>query len=465
MPLRKDISSEYPITNGASADIGLEVEALIVGAGFSGIYLLHKLRDELGLECKILEAGSGLGGVWHWNCYPGARTDSSIPFYEYSIKSVWKDWAWTEKYPGYEELRKYFQHVDNVLNISKDVSFNTRVVGAEFSKEEGAWKVRTEDGRIITCRFFIIAAGFAAKRHFPDLKGLEKFNGTMVHSSFWPEEGIDLKKKRMAVIGTGCSGVQIVQECGPYATAGAEITVFQRTPCIPIPMRQRKITREEQDMAKKEYPEIFRKRRANFNGASLERLPKKVFDDSAEEREATFERMWDRGGLEFLFANYSDYLSDMKSNAELYKFWALKTRARIHDQAKRDILVPHEQPYAFGTKRPPLEDNYYEQFNSPYVKLVDIKEHPIVEITEMGILTANGTLHEFDIIVLATGFDTHTGEMKNMGLKDINGVDLSDNWKKGTWSYLGMTCHGYPNMFFMQGAQGKIFFSKSAGNN
>ena len=455
MVLRTDIGLERPAHHGSSDTYAnnLNVDVLIVGAGFGGVYLLHKLRDELGLSCKVYEAGKDLGGIWHWNCYPGARVDSEVPVYEYSIEKVWKDWVWTEKYPGWAELREYFKHVDKQLDISRDVSFDTRVVAAQFDQETQKWIVKTEDGRAATCKYLILATGFAAKRHFPDWKGLDTFKGIMHHSSFWPEEGVDVKGKRVAVVGTGSTGVQIAQEYGPDA---AELTVFQRTPNLALPMRQRKLTTEEQKNAKAEYPELFKHRMTTFAGFTYDFSKKNTFEDTPEDREAFFEHLWQNGGFQFWLATYKDMLFDAKANREAYEFWAKKVRARIQDPEKRDILAPLEPPHAFGTKRPSLEQTYYDQFNSPHMKVVDIKKNPMVEVKENGILTADGKLHEVDVIALATGFDSVTGGMKNMGLKDINGVDLREKWSTGTWSYLGMTCNGYPNMFFLYGAQGKL---------
>ena len=429
-----------------------EIEVLIVGAGFGGIYLLHKLRDVLGVSCKIYETGKDLGGVWHWNCYPGARVDSNVPLYEFSFEEVWKDWTWTEKYPGYTELRQYFDHVDKQLHIKKDVEFETRVVAAQFDKETSTWVVKTEQGRTIICKYFILATGFATKRCFPDFKGLDTFEGAMYHSSFWPEGRVDIKGKRVAVLGTGATGVQLAQECAKEASG---LIVFQRTPNLALPMRQRKLTKEEQDIAKKDYPDFFKNRMTTYGGFSFNSYQRKTFDDTQEQRQAFYEKLWQKGGFEFWLASYGDMLRDIKANREAYDFWVTKTRARIHDPAKRDILAPLEPPHPFGTKRPSLEQDYYEQFNKPNVNVVDIKKNPIVEVKPTGIVTLDGNLHEVDIIALATGFDSLTGGMKNMGLKDTDGVDLSEKWKTGTWSYLGMTCNGYPNMFFLYGPQGK----------
>lgn len=354
----------------------------------------------------------------------------------------------------WQELREYFKHVDKVLDVRKDVFFNACVNSAEFDQTSNKWLVKTEDGRTARSKFLILATGFAAKRHFPDWKGLDTFKGTIHHSSFWPESGVDVKGKKVAVIGTGSTGVQIAQECAPDA---AELTVFQRTPNLALPMQQRKISKEEQDKSK--YDQFFKDRMKTFAGFSYDFAQKKTFDDSPDEREMFFEGMWQRGGFEFWLATYKDMLYEMPANREAYNFWAKKTRARIQDPRKRDILAPAEPLHAFGTKRPSLEQNFYEIFNKPNVDIVDLKANPVIEVKPEGLVTADGKLHEVDILALATGFDSVTGGMKNMGLKSIDGELLSEKWKLGTWSYLGMTCNGFPNMFYLYASHGPTAFS------
>ncbi|KAI8936838.1 hypothetical protein NX059_006076 [Plenodomus lindquistii] len=450
----------------------LDTDVLIVGAGFGGVYLMHKLRQQ-GFKCKIYEAGTNLGGIWHWNCYPGARVDSQVPIYEYSLPEIWKDWTWSCRYPGTKELQAYFDHVERKLEIKKDCAFNTRVVGAQFDKPSGKWKVQTEDGRTATCKYFLLALGFAAKRHFPDWPGMDTFQGEIHHSSFWPSSGVDVTGKRVAVIGTGSTGIQIAQETSKTA---ASITQFVRTPNLCLPMAQKDLTKEEQDKRKQgEYQEIFKNRLNTFAGFGYDYVQKDTFDDTPEEREAFYEKMWENGGFEFWLANYrvndpsarSENVltihrtssSTKRQIAKLTTSGQKKTRARISDPEKREILAPLEPPHAFGTKRPSLEQNYYEMLDKPENKVIDVNKYPIKEVTEKGIVTEDGKLHEFDVIALATGFDSVTGGMKNMGLKDVDGVALADKWKNGTYSYLGMSVSGYPNCFFLYGAQGPTAFS------
>jgi len=434
----------------------LETDVLIVGAGFGGIYLMHKLR-QLGFNCKIYEAGTDIGGIWHWNCYPGARVDSQIPVYEYSLPEVWKDWTWSCRYPGTDELRKYFDHVERKLEIKKDCAFSTRVVGAEFDKPSGKWITKTEDGRVAKSKYLLLALGFAAKRHFPDWPGMENFKGELHHSSFWPQSGVDVKGKRVAVIGTGSTGVQIAQETSKEASS---VLQFVRTPNLCLPMQQQNLSKEEQDRRKHgEYQKFFEHRLTTFAGFGYDYVEKDTLDDDEATREAFYEKMFEAGGFEFWLANYRDLLFDNKANRKAYDFWAKKTRARITDPEKREILAPLEPEHAFGTKRPSLEQNYYEMLDRPQNKVISLKNNPIVKIVENGIVTQDGKVHECDIIALATGFDSVNGGMKNMGLKDVEGVELSEKWKNGTYTYLGMAMSGFPNCFFLYGAQGPTAFS------
>lgn len=456
--LRKDHGGSYagsaqPPKNESAE---FETDVLIVGAGFGGIYLLHRLRDELGFDVKCFEAGKDVGGIWHWNCYPGARVDSPIPVYEYSLEKIWKTWSWSCKYPGWKELRKYFDHVEKQLDVKKDIHFESSVVSSEWDASRSQWTVKTEKGKTARCKYLILATGFAAKRHFPDWKGLETFEGIMHHSSFWPEEDVNVSGKKIAVIGTGSTGIQIAQECAKEA---AELTVFQRTPNLCLPMQQSQLTDKEQEERKNDYAQFFVHRKTTFAGFPFDYMTKNTLDDTPEEREKIFEQLWEEGGFKLWLATYQDMLFDKEANRLHYDFWAKKTRARINDPATADILAPLEPPHAFGTKRPSLEQDFYEQFNKPNIHVVDINKNPVVEVRPKGLVTADGKLHEVDMIALATGFDSVTGGMKNMGLHDVNGIPLAEKWRTGTWSYLGTTCHGFPNMFFLYGAQGPTAFS------
>lgn len=444
-------------SNGSSSE---DFDVLVVGAGFAGCYLLHHFRKN-NFKVKVVEAGSDLGGVWHWNRYPGARVDSQYPVYALSIPEVWKDWYWTEQYPGVAELQRYFAHMESVLHLKKDIEFDTKVVSADFDEKADKWNVHYDDGRTVRTSFFIGCLGFAAKRHFPDWKGLDTFQGVMHHSSFWPTEGVKVKGKRLAVVGTGATGIQIAQECAKDIGDEGSITVFQRTPNISYPMCQAPLTKEQQDSDKENFDEMFKTRSSSSYAGNLMKMSKfKASDHSEEEREAFFEALWKQGGFRLHAETYMDMATDAKSNRMQYDFWARKVRARITDDAEaRDILAPLEPPHIFAGKRPSLEQDFYEQFNRPNINVVDVKKAPITEVTPQGIVTADGKHREFDIIALATGFDAVTGGIKDIDIRGIDGESLSEKWREGTHTYLGMTSKGFPNFFFLYGPQSPTAFS------
>ncbi|KAJ6119199.1 hypothetical protein N7523_003479 [Penicillium sp. IBT 18751x] len=426
--------SEYP----------LDVDAVIVGAGFSGVYVLQRLRDQLGLNVKILEAGTGLGGVWNNNTYPGARVDSGAPVYGFSIAKVYQTWKWSQPYPDQKELQAYFNHVDSVLSIKKDCIFNSRVTTASFNAEEAQWTIQTEEGKVVRAKYFIPAIGFAEQQWVPPWKGLASFQGTVHHSSQWPREGVNVEGKRVAVIGTGATGIQIIQE---WAKEAAELFVFQRTPNIALPMHRDEFDSEKQRQIQDETPEAFARAWETQSGMRLPSPTKAFADYKPEEAETILNRIYDQGGFGLWAGAFTDTLMNPKANRATYDAWARRVRARVHDPVKRDLLAPLEPPHPFGTKRPSLEHHYYELFNEPHVHLVDTKSHPITEITPEGIVTDDGRQYEVDVIALATGFNSSTGGFSKLHIKDLNGGDLAARWKEGVETYLGLMVPGYPNMF------------------
>ncbi|KAF4762971.1 hypothetical protein N7455_010888 [Penicillium solitum] len=449
-----DYSEVHADKTGPYAE-NLEVDALVVGAGFAGIFMLKTLRDR-GLKTVIFEAGNDTGGTWRWNCYPGAGVDSEVPEYEFSWPEVYNTWNWPNNYPNYQNLRDYFDHVDKVVGVKKDCAFNTVVIGAQFDTNEGRWSIKTADGRTTKAKYLVLGTGFAAKRYIPPWPGMDKFKGIVHHSSFWPEEEIDVKSKRCGIIGTGASGVQITQAWGPEA---ANLKVFQRTPNLAVPMRKRDLTVEEQERIKPYYPELFRYRETSFAGFLYDWCERNTFDDTPEEREAFYESVWKEGGFRYWVAVYKDNLINPEANKESYNFWAKKTRDRIGDPVTRELLAPRKMPHYFGIKRPCLERTYYEQFNRESVHLVDINNNPIKEFTETGITLEDGTHHELDVIAVATGFDVVTGVMTQLGLRSIEGAELEKEWIPGAKTYLGTTVSGYPNMFHIYGAHGPTLLS------
>ncbi|KAG6811704.1 hypothetical protein H0H92_006211 [Tricholoma furcatifolium] len=442
-------------TNGNVPQLFHDLDALIVGAGFSGAYQLHRLRNA-GFSVKVVEAGSDLGGTWHWNCYPGARVDSEYLIYQLSLEELWRDWNWTEKFPGRQELVEYFKFIDKKLDLSRDITFNTRVVSAAFDTTTDRWSVYTDTGLIIQPRFLLLCTGFASKPLFPELPGLGTFQGIVHHSSLWPQAGVDLTNKRIGIIGTGASGVQIIQETGPVA---AHLTVFQRTPNLALPMGQCPVSVEAQTKIKEEiYPIIFKRRHQTFAGFTFDALDKSFFEVTHEERYLMLEELWEKGGFQFWLGAYNDLLTDEKVNNEVYAFWRKKVLARVRDPEMQRKLAPQQAPHPFGVKRPCLEQQYFEVYNQSNVVLVDIKENPIVEITTKGVKTQDGVEHEFDVLVIATGFDAVTGSISQIDIKGIDGVPIQAKWQRSLSTYLGLAVAGYPNMFFPYGPHGPTAF-------
>lgn len=432
--------------NGATTKLDFDV--IVVGAGFAGVYQLHRLRAR-GFSVLLLEAGSGLGGIWHWNCYPGARVDSHVPLYEFSDEAVWRDWYWDERFPDWRALRRYFDHVDSVWNLSRDIRFNTRVERAQWDEPSRSWLIASGAGELLRARFLILCTGFAAKPYIPDFTGLARFEGACHHTAQWPQAGIDMAGKRVGVIGTGASGVQVVQEAAGVAS---ELTVFQRTPIMALAMQQRRLTRAEQDRAKDRYPAIFQKRRESNSGFDFEGAGDSTFAVSDERRREIFERLWQAGGFSFWAGGFADLLLDERANRVAYDFWRDKVRARVHDPEVAELLAPTEPPHPFGVKRPSLEQTYYDVFNQDNVRLVDLRTTPITQILPEGVETAAGTT-ELDILVLATGFDAVTGGLTSIEARGSRGDTLADHWRDGVRTHLGVASSGFPNLLYLYGPQ------------
>uniref|UniRef100_A0AC34FWL0 Flavin-containing monooxygenase n=1 Tax=Panagrolaimus sp. ES5 TaxID=591445 RepID=A0AC34FWL0_9BILA len=404
----------------------LDLDILIVGAGFSGIYLLYNLRKK-GYKVKIFEAANGLGGTWRVNHYPGARVDSDQPVYELSIPEIWKEWNWKEKYPGWKELQQYFHYCDKILDIKKDVSFNTKVMEANFDKDEGKWMIKSEDGKIVKAKYFLPCIGFAAKRYIPDFPGIETFKGEIHHSSEWPESEVDVAGKRCAVIGTGSTGVQIIQE---FAKKAKSLVVFQRTPNLCLPMAQRNLSPEEQKNQKHGYPNFFLQRTTHFGGFVLDFLPRDTFDDSPEEREKVFEALWNQGNFSFWIGGYRDLFFNLEANFEAYNFWAKKVRAKIEDPKKRDILAPLKPPHPFGTKRPSLEQDYYqieeaqEKWSIEIQEMANLTLFPLADSWYMG---ANIPGKKREMLNYSAGVPKYAEILKNNLKNNLEGYHLVQN--------------------------------------
>ncbi|VUC30460.1 unnamed protein product [Clonostachys rosea] len=428
------------------------LDALIVGAGFSGVYQLKHLRDE-GYRVKLVDDASDYGGVWYWNRYPGARVDSTVPNYEFSDPDLWKEWSWKQRFPGSEEIRAYFAFVADKWDLRRDTEFNTYISKATWDDAASVWTIEAKDGRSYQAKFLLLNTGFAAKRHFPDWKGIEKFRGSWIHPSYWPKSDPDLRDK-IAVIGTGATGVQLSQELSQVAS---EFVLFQRTPNLALPRKQINYTGDATAVTDDKYSAVFAGRYESFSGLDFDFLPRETFEDTPEQRRAIYEELWEEGDFHFWLATYHDMLFSEDANKEAYVFWKEKVRARIQDARARELLAPEKQPYGFGCKRIALEQGFFEIFNQPNVSLVDVNATPVVEVTERGIRTTEKEW-EFDYIVCATGFDALTGGIMNIDIRGRSGGSITDKWKAGVKSYLGMAVGDFPNMFFTYGPQGPTTF-------
>ncbi|OAL44219.1 FAD/NAD(P)-binding domain-containing protein [Pyrenochaeta sp. DS3sAY3a] len=427
----------------------LSLDCLVVGGGFGGLYTLYKLREK-GLNAKVFEAGSALGGVWYWNRYPGARVDSEVPYYQYSLHKVWKDWSWTERFPADGELRAYFKHAADKMEVNDHIKFQESIVDCTWDASGKSWKVKTKQGTTIRCRYLVAAAGSSYKIHYPDIPGLDSYKGILLHAANFPEGGVDFTGKKVAVIGQGATGIQITQELSKVTK---ELVVFIRTPNTAFPMRQRKMTEDEQNQYKTLYELIFKTARKSAAGLPYGADGKALKDVSKEERETRWDELWARGGFNFTIGGYSDILFDKKANNIMYQYWRKHVLARIKNPEKQTIMAPEVPHHPIATKRPSLEQDYYESIDRDNVTLVSVKDNPIIEITEDGVTTKDGKNYNVDAIIFATGYDAVTGSYTGMGLKDVNGVDLKKKWENGVRTHLGLTVPGLPNMFMVYSPQ------------
>lgn len=383
-------------------------DAIIVGAGFSGISMLYRLR-KLGLDAKIFEAGDSFGGTWHWNRYPGARVDSEFPFYQLTIPEVYSTWTFSERFPDHRELRRYFAHVDKTLHLSKDTYFQHRVEGCTWDEEAGEWTVQTNQGRVAKAKFLLLCSGLLHQKHLPDFPGLKDYKGQVYHSSFYPED-LDLHGKRVGLVGMGATAVQITQEVAKVADS---LTIFMRRPSLCLPAGQRPITDAENFSWHSYLEAIFEKARKSIGGFLPMPIPTKTtLEATPEEREAYWEWLIRGGAFRIWNQNYPDVTTNKEANALMYEFWAKKVRARMTDPVKMDLMAPlpaSKLPYYIFTKRPPLEIDYYEMLDRPNVKLVHTKQTPTKAFNETGVLMEDGRQIDFDILILATGFDAFSG--------------------------------------------------------
>jgi cation diffusion facilitator CzcD-associated flavoprotein CzcO len=438
--------SSANIEDGAGKVVDFDV--VVVGAGFSGLYALHKLRDQLGLSVCVYEAGDEVGGTWYWNRYPGARCDIESYSYSYSFsEELQQEWEWSERFAGQPEINRYLNYVADKFDLRRDIRFGMRVVSAIYNEERSVWEIGTEQGTRVCAQFLVAGTGNLSAPKIPDLNGLDDFAGQVYATSRWPREEVDFSGQRVGVIGTGSSGIQVIPE---IAQRAAHLTVFQRTPNYVTPLGNGAMDPEFQRYIKQNYGTIRTRSRQHNTGVPYDRVQPSALDAGPEERRRTYEARWREGGFRFLKDAYSDLMVDKDANETAAEFIREKIREQVVDPKVAELLMPYNYPY--GAKRPPLETNYFRTFNRDNVTLVDLRSTPLHGIVPSGVETS-AMVYELDSIVLATGFDAMTGPLLRMGVCGRGGRSLAQCWENGPRTQLGLMVDGFPNLFTITGPQ------------
>nr|WP_293368181.1 NAD(P)/FAD-dependent oxidoreductase [Nevskia sp.] len=421
------------------------VDAVVIGAGFAGLYQLYRLREQ-GLTVRVFDTASGVGGTWYWNRYPGARTDSPSHVYQYWFSDeLLAEWDWKERFPAQPETERYLNHMADKFDLRRDITLNTRVSRAVWNAQDARWIVETEsgDGRreTVSTQYLITCTGPVSAPMLSPYPGHEAFKGEIVHTARWPKGGVDLKGKRVGVVGTGATGIQVIQT---IAAEVAELTVFQRTPNYAIPISNPKYDDADRNALRARYPEIRQTVWSTFVGFDVDADPRAYADVTPEERRATLDRLWADGSLAFWLSGFREAFFDRAVNDELSDYVRDKIRVRIKDPAIAAQLVPSD--HGFGTRRVPLENGYFEVYNRPNVRLVDIRAAPIERVTERGLQTAAGE-YELDVLIFATGFDASTGTLTRIDIRGRDGLSLKEHWARDLRTAMGLQVHGFPNLF------------------
>lgn len=430
--------------SGTAEKTPAAVDVVVVGAGFAGLYALHRFRQQ-GLSVRVFEAADGVGGVWYWNRYPGARCDVESVDYSYSFdKDLEQEWNWTEKYATQPEILAYLNHVADRFDLRRDISFGTRVTDMVLDENALRWEVRTDRGDVVSARFCILAVGPLSNANIPAIDGLESFAGEVYHTAHWPHEGVDFTGKRVGVIGTGSSGIQAIP-C--IARQAEQLIVFQRTPNYSVPAGNIPLDDETRAAQKAGYAERRRLSMLSGGGSPHQPHPKSALEVSADELQQTYERRWELGGVLFSKA-FPDQLVTIEANDTARLFWEQKVRAVIDDPAVADVLIPKDHP--IGAKRICTDDNYFQTFNRANVSLVNLRATPIERIDPSGIDTTDAH-YDVDALVLATGFDAMTGSVQKLNVVGRGGRTLNEAWAEGPATYLGLGVPGFPNVFNIAG--------------
>jgi cyclohexanone monooxygenase len=441
MPVREPTTF---LPQNSSQSMADQADVVVIGAGVAGLCALHRLR-QLGLTVRVYESGKDIGGVWYWNRYPGARFDSESYTYCYSFsQELLDEWDWQERFAAQPEILAYLNHVADRFDLRRNICFDTRVVSAHYDARDSSWLIETDRGHRARARYLVTAVGGLSAHQFPGIEGIESFAGESYHTARWPSDAVSLAGKRVGVIGTGATGVQVIQT---IASEVAHLTVFQRTANYCVPQRNAPLTHDERLDIKRRYPGIFAKCRESYGGFIHTFDPRSGHEVSSREREAKFEALWSQPGFAFWMGNFRDLMMDPSVNAWASEFVKRKIRERVRDPLTAAKLMPD---HPFGTKRVPLENGYYEAYNQEHVELVDLRESPIERITPAGIQTRYGE-YRLDVIVFATGFDAVTGSLTSIDIRGRDGKSLRDKWRGGLKTYLGLQVEGFPNLFMIAG--------------
>jgi cyclohexanone monooxygenase/acetone monooxygenase len=428
-------------TNGSNAARATaRLDALVVGAGVAGLYQLYRLREQ-GLSVRAIDAASSVGGTWYWNRYPGARFDSEAYIYQYLFsEELYKGWSWSEKFPGQPEIERWLNYVADRLDLRKDIQFGTTVKSAHFNEATQRWLVTTDKGDVIDTQFLVTCCGMLSAPYvsFP---GQETFKGQLFHTARWPKQPVDLAGKRVGVIGNGATGIQVIQT---IAGDVRHLKVFVRTPQYIIPMKNPKYSAADAQAYKSKFEHLTQRLPHTFTGFEYD-FEHAWAGLSPEKRREVIEDCWNDGSLKLWISSFSELFFEEAVNAEISEFVREKMRERLKDPKLCDLLIPAD--YGFGTHRVPLEQNFLETFHQPNVEIVSVKNNPIERVTPTGIQTADGTVHELDIIILATGFDAGTGALTRIDIRGRGGRSLREDWARDIRTTMGLQVHGYPNLF------------------
>ena len=420
-------------------------DAVVVGAGISGLYLLHRLR-QMGFSCQVIEAGADLGGTWYWNRYPGARCDTYSLEYSYSFcPQLEQEWQWSERYPSQGEIWRYLNHVAHRFDLRSSICFNTRLTGAEFQADSNQWQLQLDPAQQLSCRFLLLATGCLSSPNMPDIDGLQTFKGPIYHTARWPQSPVDFSDQRVGVIGNGSSGLQIIPQLAPQVK---QLLVFQRTAQYAVPSRNRPLDPQEVTAIKADYPG-FRARNRQQSSAQMsnvETCQQSALSVSPAERQQLYQASWQQGGFVF-YATFNDLMRNQQSNQTAAEFIRTKIGQIVNDPERAKLLSPQ---HVMGCKRPALENGYFETFNQPNVDLVDISANPIRSISPSAIHLQDQE-YPLQAIVMATGFDAMTGALMKIDICGLNGLRLKEKWSSGPHNYLGLSINGFPNLFTITG--------------